>query len=65
MQPNELDWLSKHMGHNVEMHKQKYRLHNAACEITKIGRLLMAIDGGTADAYHGRRLHDIEPKGTI
>jgi len=65
MQPNELDWLSKHMGHNVEMHKQKYRLHDAACEITKIGRLLMAIDGGTADAYHGRRLRDIEPKGTI
>jgi len=49
----------------MNIHKDKYRLHNAACEITKIGRLLMSIDGGSSTVYHGRRLQDIEPCGKL
>ena len=46
MTPGELQWLSSHLGHDVTTHKGKYRLHAPAIEITKVGRLLLAVDGG-------------------
>lgn len=44
MTPGELQWLSSHLGHDVGTHKKNYRLHSTAIEITKVGKLLMAID---------------------
>jgi hypothetical protein len=46
MLPSELEWLSCHMGHEKNVHKSSYRLHTAAVEITKVGKLLNAIDSG-------------------
>ena len=46
MTPGELQWLSSHLGHDVTTYKGKYRLHAPAIEITKVGRLLLAVDGG-------------------
>jgi len=46
MTPGEIQWLSSHLGHDVTTHKGNYRLHAPAIEITKVGRLLMAVDGG-------------------
>jgi len=45
MTPGELQWLSNHLGHDVGTHKKNYRLHATAIEITKVGRLLLAVDG--------------------
>jgi hypothetical protein len=53
MSPAELAWLSTHMGHDVSTHKQNYRLHPTCIEITKVGKLLLAIDGETNE--------DVEP----
>lgn len=60
---HELDWLSSHMGHEVNIHKSSYRLHTSAVEITKVGRLLMAIDSGNTNCYHGKELNCIESTG--
>jgi len=42
----ELQWLSSHLGHDVTTHKKNYRLHPNSVEITRVGKLLMAIDNG-------------------
>jgi len=37
------------MGHDVSTHKSNYRLHANAIEITKVGKLLLAVDGADFD----------------
>jgi len=54
MTTGEVQWLSSHLGHNVSTHMNNYRLHAPAIEITKVGKLLMAIDEEGA-AFAGRR----------
>lgn len=49
----------KPLGHYVTTHKQKYRLHAPAVEITKVGRLLLAIDGGNVTAYSGKQSNSL------
>jgi len=44
--PAEVEWFSCHMGRNVNVHKNSYRLHTSAVEITKVGKVLMTIDSG-------------------
>lgn len=42
LQEREVDWLARHMGHDVRCHRDFYRLHESAVELTKISRILMA-----------------------
>ena len=55
----ELEWLSNHMGHDLNIHKDFYRLHDSTIEIAKVSRLLMAIDSGNAAQFVGKQLTDI------
>ena len=59
LQPGEVEWLSKHMGHSSDMHKMAYRQHNAAVEISKVGKVLTALDTGQASTYHGKTIRDL------
>ena len=59
LNPGELEWLSNHMGHDLNIHKDFYRLHDSTIEIAKVSRLLMAIDSGNAAKFVGKRLEDI------
>jgi len=45
MSPGELQWLSSHLGHNVITHNKNYRFHQTAFQITRVGKVLMAVDG--------------------
>jgi len=68
MTTGELQWLSTHLGHDVTTHKSNYRLHANAVEITKVGKLLLAVDSGSL-SYLGKRMNavldptqsDVEP----
>lgn len=60
---NETDWLARHLGHDVRVHRDFYRLHESAVELTKISRLLMAVDNGEASRFAGRKLDEIELSG--
>jgi len=54
MTPVEIQWLSNHLGHEVTTHKNKYRLHAPSIELTKVGKLLMAMDNEGVP-YAGKR----------
>ena len=54
MEQGELEWLSRHLGHELNIHKSAYQLHRAAVEVMKVGKVLMTIDEGCAQIYHGK-----------
>ena len=59
----ELEWLARHMGHDVSIHKEYYRLHDHTIELSKISRLLLAVDEGNAAKWAGKKLDDISVDG--
>ncbi|KAF5305359.1 hypothetical protein FQR65_LT18709 [Abscondita terminalis] len=56
---NEHDWLARHLGHDIRVHREFYRMHESAVELTKVSRLLLAIDSGQAKNFFGKTLKDI------
>ncbi|GFS12156.1 hypothetical protein ElyMa_004852400 [Elysia marginata] len=49
----EMEWLANHMGHELNIHSDFYRLHESTVEIAKVSRMLMTIDAGQARRYTG------------
>lgn len=60
---NECDWLARHLGHDVRVHRDFYRMHENAVELTNVSRLLLAVDQGEAHKYSGQKLQDINLQG--
>jgi hypothetical protein len=56
----ELGWLARHMGHDVGIHKEYYRLHESTIELAKISKILSAVDEGAITDFSGKTLDDIE-----
>lgn len=63
LKENECDWLARHLGHDIRVHREFYRLHENTVELTKVSRLLLAVDQGKAHTFAGKSLEDIEVKG--
>ena len=60
---NEIDWLANHLGHNVDIHRKYYRLHDNTIELAKVSRLLLTVDSGKAEAFKDKRLNEIQIDG--
>ena len=60
---NELEWLSGHLGHNMSVHREYYRLHDSAVELSKVSRMLMAVDAGQGKDLTGKTLAEIQLDG--
>ena len=59
----EFEWLSTHLGHSLNVHKEHYRLHDSAIELSKISRLLIAVDNGNGKSIAGKSLDEIQDYG--
>lgn len=59
MNETEMGWLAKHLGHDLQIHKDFYRMQDSTLEMAVVGNLLMAIDEGRAHNFKGRNLRDI------
>ena len=44
MNEMEIGWLFKHMGHDIHIHKEFYKMQESTLEIAVVGNLLLAID---------------------
>ena len=64
LQPHELEWVAGHLGHNVSVHKDFYRVQESTLELCKVSKLLMAIDAGEMGQWTGKTIHDINVEGT-
>ena len=56
---SELDWLARHLGHDIAVHREYYRLHDHTIELSKVSRLLLAVDEGNASKWAGKKLDEI------
>ncbi|CAH1980411.1 unnamed protein product [Acanthoscelides obtectus] len=59
----ESDWLARHLGHDIRVHREFYRLHESTVELTKVSKLLMAVDEGKVSTFAGKSLADIDIDG--
>ena len=44
LQEKELDWLARHMGHDVRVHREYYRLHESTLELAKVSKIIALVD---------------------
>ena len=63
LENGELEWLSRHLGHDLNTHKDFYKLNEGVVELTKIGRLLLAAEQGAMSKFRGKKLKDITIEG--
>ena len=59
LKPEETDWLARHLGHDVRVHRDFYRLPDAALELSKVSKLLVAVEEGTVHKHSGQPLENI------
>ena len=65
LRENTLDWLAKHMGHDINVHRQYYWLHESTLELAKVSKVLLAVDDGRAGQFAGKNLDEITVKGLL
>lgn len=56
LESNKLEWLSRHLAHDVNTHRKYYRQLDSVIEIAKTGRLMMAADAGELGKYSRKSL---------
>jgi hypothetical protein len=59
MNKSEMRWLANHLGHNIHVHKDYYRLPQSTLEMAVVGNLLMAVDEGRAHQFKGKNPREI------
>lgn len=60
MEEKEVDWLARHLGHDIRVHRDFYRLHESTIEIAKVSKLLLTVDQGDTGKFSGKTLEEIE-----
>ena len=60
LQKNKLDWLARHLGHNISVHREHYRLHESTIDLAKVGKILTTVDEGKTRLWTGKSLDDID-----
>ncbi|XP_060522328.1 uncharacterized protein LOC132699555 [Cylas formicarius] len=53
------DWIARHLGHDIRVHREFYRLHESAIELTKVSRILLAVEKGQVNKFAGKSLDEI------
>lgn len=63
----ELDQLANFFGHDIRFHCQFYRLPEGILQLTKISKVLMALEQGHLDEFKRKSLNDItiDPEGSV
>lgn len=48
LEEKEIDWLARHLGHDIWTHREYYRLRESTIKIAKVSKLLLAVDSSKA-----------------
>ena len=63
MTKSELKMLADHMGHDVSIHMDVYKLQCSLIEKAKVARILIANENGLINKFKGKKLEDINIDG--
>ena len=56
MTDSELTWVTNHLGHTKDIHKKWYRQEDSTIELTKIAKVLVAIDNGDSRDVQNKKI---------
>ena len=56
MTESELTWVTNHLGHTKDIHKGWYRQEDSTIELTKIAKVLIAIDNGDSRDVQNKKI---------
>ena len=59
----ELQEVARHMGHELAVHRQFYRLQDDVIELAKVSKLLLAVEDGVVHNFANQSLDDIDLDG--
>lgn len=57
---NDREQLATFMGHNLSIHDEYYRLPNETLQLTRVSKILMAIDSGRFDDLKGKSMEELD-----
>jgi len=57
---NELDLLASFLGHDIQVHREFYRLPQQTMQVAKLSKLLFATEKGDISTLVGKSLDDID-----
>ena len=57
---NELDIVAKFMGHDINIHREYYRLPDDTIELAKVSKLLISLESGNLQQWKGKSLNSIQ-----
>ena len=60
LRSNELDILANFLGHDINVHREFYRLPEQTLQVAKLSKLLIAVEHGETTNLQGRNLDDID-----
>ena len=63
LKDTEVDWLARHLGHDIQVHRDFYCLHESTIEIAKVSKLLLTVDQGETKKFAGKSLAEIDLNG--
>lgn len=63
LKETEVDWLARHLGRDIRVHRDFYRLHESTIEIAKVSKLLLTVDQGKTGKFAGKTLTEIDLNG--
>ena len=56
MTESELTWVTNHLGHTKDIQKGWYRQEDSTIELTKIAKVLVAIDNGDSRDVQNKKI---------
>ena len=59
----EVDWLARHLGHDIRVHREYYRLQTSTITLSKVSKMLMAVDSGVQNRWTRINLSQIDEEG--
>ena len=59
MSKSELTWVTNHFGHTKDIHRNWYRKEDATIELTKIAKVLLAVDSDESRNMQSKRIDDL------
>ena len=60
LQENEMDIIASFLGHDLNTHRKHYRIPNDLLQVTKVTKILLAMEKGIFKSLAGRNLDDID-----
>ena len=63
LKPHQMDWVLRHMGHSLDVHKIYYRATSDVIERTQIAKILLLQDADRFSEFSNSSLDDIQLSG--